>query len=180
MIFFHQRVLIFDDSWLMNWYSLEMQTHVPPWLSLFYNGVVKRCSSCLSVIRQASWWSRKKPHWWKLHLKWIRDVILQPWLFLVSRDIVGNPPMIDVCWHKDGCHDVVACSHPCHYCWHARWCLRRWWKQVSDWLMWEKLHPTSHYHLSLSFGKTKCKDIFNITHGLSLCSSTSFEWVLLL
>jgi hypothetical protein len=29
MIFFHQRFLIFVDSW-SNWCSLEMQTRVPP------------------------------------------------------------------------------------------------------------------------------------------------------
>jgi hypothetical protein len=113
-------------SWSTNWYSLEMQNRVPPWLSLSNNGVVKSCSSCLSMIRQPSWWSRKELHWWKLHLTWLRDVILQPWLFMVSQDIVSSPPMIDVCWHKDGCHDVVASSHPYSYCRCASWCLRRW------------------------------------------------------
>jgi hypothetical protein len=75
---------------------------------------------CLSVIRQPSWLSRKEPHWLKLHLKWLGDVILQPWLFMVSWDIVGSLPMIDVCWHKDRCHDVVASSHPCPYYQRAR------------------------------------------------------------
>jgi hypothetical protein len=111
-----------------------MQTHVPPWLYLSSNGMVKNYSSCLLVIRQPSCWSRKEPHWWKLYLKWLRDVILQLWLFMVSWDIVGSLPMINVCWHKDGCHEVVASSHPCPYCQCARWCLRRWWKQVLDWL----------------------------------------------
>jgi hypothetical protein len=134
MIFFRQPFLIFVDSWSTNWYSLEMQTRVPPWLSLSSNGMVKSSSSCLSVICQPSWWSRKEPHWWKLYLKWLRDVILQLWLFIVSWDIVGSLPMIDVCWHKDGCYDVVASSHPYPYCQHARWCLQRWWKQVSEWL----------------------------------------------
>ena len=39
---FHQPFLIFVDSWLTSWGSLEMQTQVPPWLS---NGVVESCSS---------------------------------------------------------------------------------------------------------------------------------------
>jgi hypothetical protein len=54
---------------------------------------------------------------------------------MVSREIVGSPQMVDVCWHKDGCYHVMASSHPCPYCQHARWCHWRWWKQVSDWLM---------------------------------------------
>ena len=46
---------------------------------------------------------------WKLHLQWLEDVILQPWLFMVSRDIVGSEPLIDdVCLHKNVRHDVVA------------------------------------------------------------------------
>ena len=64
------------------------------------------------------------------HIQWLRDVILQPWLFMVSRDIVGSPPMIDVYWHKDACHAVTTSHHlgPCYRC--ASRYLRRWWKQA--------------------------------------------------
>jgi len=45
MLFFHQPFLIFVDSWLTSWGPLEMQTQVPPWLSLSSNGVAESSSS---------------------------------------------------------------------------------------------------------------------------------------
>jgi hypothetical protein len=37
--------LIFIDPWLTSWGSLEMQTQVPPCLSLSSSGMAKSCSS---------------------------------------------------------------------------------------------------------------------------------------
>jgi len=45
MLFFHEPFLIFVDSWLMSWGPLEMQTQVPPWLSLSSNGMAESSSS---------------------------------------------------------------------------------------------------------------------------------------
>jgi hypothetical protein len=45
MLFFHQSFLIFVDPWLTSWGSLEMQTQVPPWLSLSSSGMAESCSS---------------------------------------------------------------------------------------------------------------------------------------
>jgi hypothetical protein len=62
---------------------------------------------------------------WKLHLQWHRGVFfVWSWSFTALRDTIGRPLIENVC------HDVVASSHlgPC--CWHARWCLRGWWKHA--------------------------------------------------
>ena len=38
------------------------------------------------------------------------------------------------------------------------------------------LHPTFHQHPSLSFRKTQCYVVFDVTHNLLICSSTSSSW----
>jgi len=48
MLFFHQPFLILINSWLMSWGPLEMQTQVPPWLSLSSNGVAESYSLFVS------------------------------------------------------------------------------------------------------------------------------------
>ena len=156
----------------MNWCSLEMQTWVLPWWSFSYNGVAESFSSLLLAILMVEEGTSLILAW-KLHLQWLRDVTLQPWLFMVFWKTVGSPPLIDVCWHKDACQAVMASCDPCPCCRCVRWCLRRWWKKVSDWLIWGELHPASHRHPNLNFGKTQCWAAFNIAHGLSLCLSTS-------
>ena len=125
MLFFHQPFLIFVDSWLTSWYSLELQTWVPPWWSLSSSGMAEsNTPTVLMVDGRIS-----LVFAWKLPLQWLRVVILQPWLFMVSRDTVGRPLLNDdVYWHEDARHDVVASHCPDLCYWRASWCLWKWWK----------------------------------------------------
>jgi hypothetical protein len=147
--------------WLIlgRWIDVHWRCKLKFLLDLFSNGVVKSCSSLFVNDTPTVLMVKKGTSLvliWDLHLQWLRDIILQSWLFMISWDIVGNPPLIDVCWHQDACHGVMASRHPYHCCWCARWCLRRWWKQVSDWLIRSMLHLASHQHPSLNLGKAQC------------------------
>ena len=61
MLFFHQPFLIFVDSWLTSWGSLEMQLKFLLDCLTAWRRVVLLC---LLMIRQPSWWSKKEPHWY--------------------------------------------------------------------------------------------------------------------
>jgi hypothetical protein len=108
---------------------------------------------CLSAIRQPYWWSRRELSWYS-HGSFISNGLgmsfLQSWSFIALRDTIGRPLIENVR------HDVVASCHlgPC--CRHTRWCLRGWWKQDIDLLIWGELLPTSHQPPSLSPGKVQC------------------------
>ena len=61
MLFFHQPFLIFVDSWLTNWGSLEMQLKFLLDRLMAWRRVVLLC---LSVIHRSSLWSKKEPQWY--------------------------------------------------------------------------------------------------------------------
>ena len=69
-------------------------TQVPPWLS---NDVAESCclivNDTLAVLMVKEGTSLVFA--WKLHLRWLRDVFLCPWLFMIPWDTVDRPPLID-------------------------------------------------------------------------------------
>ena len=174
MLFFHQPFLIYVDSWLTNWCSLEMQ------LKFFLDCLMalqKVLLLCLLAIRRPSWRSKNELHWCLRESFIFNDLEMSfvwPWLFSDLRDTICSEPLIDdVCWHENVRHDVVA-SHCLGPCWrHARWCFQRWWKQAYSWLIQGGLHPASHQNPRLSLGKAQCYVVFNVAHSLSIFSSTS-------
>ena len=162
MLFFHQPFLIFIDSWLMNWGSLEMQLKfLLDCLMAWWRVVLL----CLLTIRRSSWWSKKEPHWY-LHESFISNGL---GMSSCAHDFMRHYRQTSINYWR-----LLAreCTPRC-----SDW---RWWKQASDWLIWGELHPTSHQPSSLSPRKVQCLVAFNITCGLLICSPTSYEWVLLL
>ena len=69
MLFFHQPFLIFVDSWLMSWGSLEMQLKFLLDCLTAWQRVVLLC---LLTICRPFWWSKKEPHWY-LHESFISN-----------------------------------------------------------------------------------------------------------
>jgi hypothetical protein len=112
MLFFHQPFLISVDSWLTSWVSLEMQTQVPPWLSLSSSGMAESYSSLFVIGMLVVLMAEEGTSLvfaWKLHLQRLKVVFMRPWLFMALWDTVDRPPLItDVCWYEDACQDVVA------------------------------------------------------------------------
>jgi hypothetical protein len=83
--------LIFVCSWLTSWCSLEMQTQVPPWLSLSSNGVVESCSSLfvsdMPPVLMVKHYYRLRYHCHHFHCRSDRSdgVILPPLVGPVAR-----------------------------------------------------------------------------------------------
>ena len=153
MLFFHQPFLIFIDSWLTSWGPLEMRTQVSPWLSLSSNGVAESFSSLLLAILMVEEGTPSILAW-KLHLQWLRDVFLCPWLFMIPRDTVDRPPLIDdilLTWDCTPWCSGISLS----------WFLLSMCESVSPkmvgadvfWIIQGELYPASHQHPSLSLGK---------------------------
>ena len=80
--------------------------------------------------------------------------------------------IIDICWHDDACHDVVAscCLGPCLLTCEL---VSSRMKAGIFWLIHHGLHPTCHYQLSLSLGGAQCSVVFDIAHDLFV----HFSWV---
>ena len=180
MLFFHQPFLISVDSWLTNWCSLEMQ------LKFFLDCLTawwKVLLLCLLAIRQPSWRSKNELHWCLRESFIFNDLEMSfvwPWSFLDLRDTIGSEPLIDdVYWHENVCHDVVAScclvlvddmraglfedDGSRHILANTRW-----------------VAPC--FSSASKLGSWKGSMLCCLQHYYSplICSSTSYEWVLLL
>ena len=112
MLFFHQPILIFINSWLSCWVHWRCKLK-------FLLGCLcplmawRRFLLCLLAIRQLSWWSRKELHW-NLHESFISNGLgvsfVCSWSFTALWDTVGRPLIENVR------HDVVASRHLGPYC----------------------------------------------------------------
>ena len=123
MLFFHQPFLIFVDSWLTNWGSLEMQ------LKFLLDCLTawQRVVLCLLMIRRPSWWSKKEPHWY-LHESFISDDLgmsscAHGCSWFHETPSTDHHWLITFCWHEIARHDVGASHCPSSYYQRVNWCL---------------------------------------------------------
>ena len=155
MLFFHQPFLIFVDSWLTSWGSLEMQTQVPPWLSNGVGGelfffVCWQYASHLDGQRRNLIGTA-----WKLHLQWLRDVVSRPGHLrpyeTPSTDLIDYWCLLTQ-WCTPWCSGISL-----------SWSLLPMRELVPSkmiracifWLIKGGFHPASHQHPSLSLGKAQ-------------------------